>query len=351
MPWIHRDDEVGLILWALDNASVSGTLNASAPNPVTNREFSKTLASVLRRPSLAARAQVRRGGDAGQELTDAILSLPARRPAPRARPGLRVPLAGARAGAARPAPALARAGLGPAHARRSSRGRAASRARRWPGTPRPRRRGRAGRRRGRSSRARGPSPPRPAPPASPSRAARVPKVRAPGRLGLGRHLVGALERGDQLDVAGAAARPAAGAASLVIGSEVPRGLGVQLADVGDRGRVLGRLPGVGRGADRVRAARVGSAALAPGPESSTTASTATPPASSPARGEGLARPSATARPSRASRSAERRAHVDRERRVAGASSSPPAAVAAATSAARSAATGDPLTRRRPRPRA
>ena len=37
MPWIHRDDEVGLILWALDTPQVSGTLNATAPNPVTNR--------------------------------------------------------------------------------------------------------------------------------------------------------------------------------------------------------------------------------------------------------------------------------------------------------------------------
>ena len=42
MPWIHRDDEVGLILWALDNAARSAApLNATAPNPVTNREFSQ----------------------------------------------------------------------------------------------------------------------------------------------------------------------------------------------------------------------------------------------------------------------------------------------------------------------
>ena len=74
MPWIHRDDEMGLILWALDNAGVSGTLNASAPNPVTNRDFSKTLARVLNRPSLLPAPRFAVAAIRGQELTDAILS-------------------------------------------------------------------------------------------------------------------------------------------------------------------------------------------------------------------------------------------------------------------------------------
>ncbi len=52
MPWIHIDDEVGLILWALDTQGASGPINSSAPNPVTNREFSKTLGSVLGRPAV-----------------------------------------------------------------------------------------------------------------------------------------------------------------------------------------------------------------------------------------------------------------------------------------------------------
>jgi uncharacterized protein len=51
MSWIHRDDETGLILFALDNPKVQGPLNATAPQPVTNREFSKTLGHVLHRPS------------------------------------------------------------------------------------------------------------------------------------------------------------------------------------------------------------------------------------------------------------------------------------------------------------
>ena len=51
MSWIHIEDEIGLILWALDDERVSGTVNATAPNPVTNREFSKALGRALRRPA------------------------------------------------------------------------------------------------------------------------------------------------------------------------------------------------------------------------------------------------------------------------------------------------------------
>lgn len=50
--WIHLDDEVGLILFALEHEQVSGPLNATAPEPLTNREFSKVLGKVLGRPSL-----------------------------------------------------------------------------------------------------------------------------------------------------------------------------------------------------------------------------------------------------------------------------------------------------------
>lgn len=52
LAWIHRDDEIGLILWALDNESVSGVLNATAPNPATNRDFSKALGRALNRPAV-----------------------------------------------------------------------------------------------------------------------------------------------------------------------------------------------------------------------------------------------------------------------------------------------------------
>jgi uncharacterized protein (TIGR01777 family) len=74
MPWIHRDDEVGLLLWAVRTDAVSGTLNAAAPNPVTNREFSKTLGKVLRRPAIAPAPRFAVRLMRGEELTDAILS-------------------------------------------------------------------------------------------------------------------------------------------------------------------------------------------------------------------------------------------------------------------------------------
>jgi uncharacterized protein (TIGR01777 family) len=50
--WIHVDDEVGLILWALDNEKVEGTINATAPDPATNRDFSKALGRALGRPAV-----------------------------------------------------------------------------------------------------------------------------------------------------------------------------------------------------------------------------------------------------------------------------------------------------------
>jgi uncharacterized protein (TIGR01777 family) len=51
MPWIHADDWVRLVLWALDVAEASGTYNATSPNPVTNADFSATLGRVLGRPA------------------------------------------------------------------------------------------------------------------------------------------------------------------------------------------------------------------------------------------------------------------------------------------------------------
>jgi uncharacterized protein (TIGR01777 family) len=50
--WIHAEDEVGMLLWALDEEKVSGVLNATAPNPATNRDFSKALGRALGRPAV-----------------------------------------------------------------------------------------------------------------------------------------------------------------------------------------------------------------------------------------------------------------------------------------------------------
>lgn len=52
MSWIALDDLVGLIHHALFTDSLSGPINAVTPNPVTNREFTHTLGSVLYRPTL-----------------------------------------------------------------------------------------------------------------------------------------------------------------------------------------------------------------------------------------------------------------------------------------------------------
>ena len=53
MPWIHTDDVVGALLFALETEAATGPLNLSAPEPVTNKELSKTLGRVLRRPAFA----------------------------------------------------------------------------------------------------------------------------------------------------------------------------------------------------------------------------------------------------------------------------------------------------------
>jgi uncharacterized protein (TIGR01777 family) len=50
--WITLEDEVGVVLHALEQSSVSGPLNAVGPGPVTNGEFTRTLARVLSRPAL-----------------------------------------------------------------------------------------------------------------------------------------------------------------------------------------------------------------------------------------------------------------------------------------------------------
>jgi uncharacterized protein (TIGR01777 family) len=53
MPWIHLDDLVGIYLAAIDTAGFEGPINASAPTPVTNKEFTRALGSALHRPAVA----------------------------------------------------------------------------------------------------------------------------------------------------------------------------------------------------------------------------------------------------------------------------------------------------------
>ncbi len=49
--WIHLDDLVALIIYALKNPDMTGAINATAPNPVTNAEFTVSLAKAIKRPA------------------------------------------------------------------------------------------------------------------------------------------------------------------------------------------------------------------------------------------------------------------------------------------------------------
>ncbi len=79
--WITLDDEIRAIEWLLEN-DVRGPVNVTAPDPVTNREFTRVLGAVLSRP---ARLPVPRFGPGlllGSERADALLFTSARvRPA------------------------------------------------------------------------------------------------------------------------------------------------------------------------------------------------------------------------------------------------------------------------------
>jgi uncharacterized protein len=52
MPWIHSEDWALMIAWIVQNDRAAGAFNVTAPAPVTNRTFTRTLARVLRRPAV-----------------------------------------------------------------------------------------------------------------------------------------------------------------------------------------------------------------------------------------------------------------------------------------------------------
>ncbi len=51
MSWIHRDDWVRMVVWIATESHLSGPVNATSPEPVTNEEFSRALGRALHRPS------------------------------------------------------------------------------------------------------------------------------------------------------------------------------------------------------------------------------------------------------------------------------------------------------------
>jgi uncharacterized protein len=71
--WIALDDEVGAILFALTNHSLSGPVNLTAPNPVTNAEFTKTLGAVLGRPTIFPVPRIGLSAMLGREAVDEMV--------------------------------------------------------------------------------------------------------------------------------------------------------------------------------------------------------------------------------------------------------------------------------------
>jgi uncharacterized protein len=81
VPWVHRDDVVGAAIFALENEAVRGPVNVTAPEPVTNKELSRTLGRVLRRPAFApvpALAVKALYGDMAQIVTTGQRAVPRR---------------------------------------------------------------------------------------------------------------------------------------------------------------------------------------------------------------------------------------------------------------------------------
>lgn len=52
MSWISQDDLLAAVLFALDTPGLAGPVNLTAPNPVTNAEFTRVLARQLHRPAI-----------------------------------------------------------------------------------------------------------------------------------------------------------------------------------------------------------------------------------------------------------------------------------------------------------
>ncbi len=73
MSWIHIDDVVSAIVHLIDAQFVSGTVNVTSPDPVTNALFTRTLGAALRRPTFLPVPRVALDVLYGRELVDALL--------------------------------------------------------------------------------------------------------------------------------------------------------------------------------------------------------------------------------------------------------------------------------------
>jgi uncharacterized protein len=81
LPWVHIDDVAGAMLFALETGAAEGPINVTAPEPVTNRDFSKALGRALHRPAvlpvpgLALRAMY---GEMASIVTTGVRAVPRR---------------------------------------------------------------------------------------------------------------------------------------------------------------------------------------------------------------------------------------------------------------------------------
>jgi NAD dependent epimerase/dehydratase family enzyme len=73
MSWIDLDDQVGLIHHALTRPGVSGPMNATSPNPVSNATFTDTLGRVLNRPTVLPLPAIAVKGLLGEMGTELLL--------------------------------------------------------------------------------------------------------------------------------------------------------------------------------------------------------------------------------------------------------------------------------------
>ena len=73
MSWIHRFDEVAAIAFLLDNPDITGPVNLVAPNPITNAEFTRTLAKALSRPAILRAPGFALGSLLGGEMASELL--------------------------------------------------------------------------------------------------------------------------------------------------------------------------------------------------------------------------------------------------------------------------------------
>jgi uncharacterized protein len=73
MSWLHRLDYIEMVRWIADTPAVEGPVNATAPYPVTNREFAKALGRAMRRPALIPAPALALKLLLGAERADALL--------------------------------------------------------------------------------------------------------------------------------------------------------------------------------------------------------------------------------------------------------------------------------------